>query len=137
MNNSNESYANNIKNVTVIGAGTMGNGICHVFAQCGYKVSMMDVSQQAMDKALVTIGKNFDRQIAKQTITETDKEKALANISTFTSMAEAMATADLVIEAATENIDLKIKIFKEIDAHAPEHCILSTNTSSISITRIS
>ena len=133
----NESYANNIKNVTVIGAGTMGNGICHVFAQCGYKVSMMDVSQDAMDRALVTIGKNFDRQIAKQTITEADKEKALANIATYTNMSEAMATADLMVEAATENIDLKIKIFKEIDAHAPDHCILATNTSSISITRIS
>ncbi|HMT36946.1 MAG TPA: 3-hydroxyacyl-CoA dehydrogenase NAD-binding domain-containing protein, partial [Chitinophagaceae bacterium] len=103
------SYANNIKNVTVIGAGTMGNGICHVFAQCGYKVSMMDVSQDAMNRALATIAKNFDRQIAKQSITEADKEKAMANIATYTSMAESMSTADLVIEAATENIDLKIK----------------------------
>jgi len=124
------SYANNIKNVTVIGAGTMGNGICHVFAQCGYKVSMMDVSQDAMNRALATIAKNFDRQIAKQSITEADKEKAIANIATYTSMAESMSTADLVI-------DLKIKIFKEIDTYAPEHCILATNTSSISITRIS
>ena len=131
------SYANNIKNVTVIGAGTMGNGICHVFAQCGYKVSMMDVSQDTMNRALATIAKNFDRQIAKQSITEADKEKAMANIATYTSMAESMSTADLVIEAATENIDLKIKIFKEIDTYAPEHCILATNTSSISITRIS
>jgi len=131
------SYANNIKNVTVIGAGTMGNGICHVFAQCGYKVSMMDVSQDAMNRALATIAKNFDRQIAKQSITEADKEKAMANIATYTSMTESMSTADLVIEAATENIDLKIKIFKEIDTYAPEHCILATNTSSISITRIS
>lgn len=135
-NESNESYANNIKNVTVIGAGTMGNGICHVFAQCGYKVSMMDVSQESLNKALATIGKNFDRQIAKQALTEADKEKALANISTFTEMKEAMANADIVIEAATENIDLKIKIFKDIDAYAPAHCILASNTSSISITRI-
>lgn len=133
----NESYAQNIRNITVIGAGTMGNGICHVFAQCGYKVSMMDVSQEALNKAIATISKNFDRQIAKQSITEADKEKALANIATYTTMKESMANADLVIEAATENIDLKIKIFKEIDAHAPDHCILSTNTSSISITRIS
>ena len=133
----NDSYAQNIKNITVIGAGTMGNGICHVFAHCGYNVSLMDVSQEALNKAMVTISRNFDRQIAKQTITEAEKDKALANIATYTSMAESMSSADLVIEAATENIDLKIKIFKEIDANAPAHCILSTNTSSISITRIS
>ena len=127
----------NIKNVTVIGAGTMGNGICHVFAQHGYNVSMMDVSQEAMNKAMGTIAKNMDRQIAKQTMTETEKETALAKIATYTDMAEALKDADLVVEAATENIDLKMKIFESIDKHAPDNCILATNTSSISITRIS
>jgi 3-hydroxybutyryl-CoA dehydrogenase len=130
------SYASHIKNVTVIGAGTMGNGICHVFAQCGYNVNMMDVSQDAMNRAIATIGKNMDRQIAKQAITEADKEKALSLINTYTSMQDALADADLVVEAATENIDLKLKIFEQLDALAPEKCILATNTSSISITRI-
>ncbi len=125
-----------IKNVTVIGAGTMGNGICHVFAQNGYQVSMMDVSQEAMNKALATIGKNMDRQIAKQGMTEEEKIASLSRITTYTDMAASMKDADLVIEAATENIDLKIKIFESIDKHAPANCILATNTSSISITRI-
>lgn len=137
MNGNSHKGAQAIRNVTVIGAGTMGNGICHIFAQSGYNVSMMDVSQDAMNRAIATIGKNMDRQIAKQTLAESDKEAALARIATYTVMSEALATADLVIEAATENIDLKIKIFKEIDAYAPAHCILATNTSSISITRIS
>lgn len=131
-----ESYANQIKNITIIGSGTMGNGICHVFAQHGYNVHLMDISQPALDKAIITISKNFDRQIAKQTLTEEDKKKALNNITTFTNMQESMTNADIVIEAATENIDLKLKIFKEIDTYAPENCILATNTSSISITRI-
>jgi 3-hydroxybutyryl-CoA dehydrogenase len=126
-----------IKNITVIGAGTMGNGICHVFSQHGFNVSMMDVSQEAMNKAMVTISKNMDRQIAKQTMTEAEKELALSKIATYTEMSEALKDADLVIEAATENIELKMKIFETIDAHAPERCILATNTSSISITRIS
>lgn len=125
-----------IKNITVIGAGTMGNGICHVFAQHGYNVSMMDVSQEAMNKAITTIGKNMDRQIAKGAFTEAEKMEALAKIATYTDMAKALEDADLVVEAATENIDLKMKIFEQIDAHAPEKCILATNTSSISITRI-
>lgn len=125
-----------IKNITVIGAGTMGNGICHVFAQHGYNVSMMDVSQEAMNKAIATIGKNMDRQIAKGAFTETEKMEALSKIATYTDMAKALEDADLVVEAATENIDLKMKIFEQIDAHAPEKCILATNTSSISITRI-
>lgn len=129
-------YSANIKNVTVIGAGTMGNGICHVFAQHGYKVSMMDVNQSALDKAINTIAKNLDRQLQKQLITEEEKLHALANIKTYTQMAEAVADADLVVEAATENIDLKIKIFKELDSLCPEKTILATNTSSISITRI-
>lgn len=125
-----------IKNITVIGAGTMGNGICHVFAQHGYNVSMMDVSQEAMNKAITTIGKNMDRQIAKGAFTEAEKMDALSKIATYTDMAKALEDADLVVEAATENIDLKMKIFEQIDAHAPEKCILATNTSSISITRI-
>ncbi len=125
-----------IKNVTVIGAGTMGNGICHVFANHGYNVSMMDVSQEAMNKAMATIAKNMDRQIAKQMMTEAEKEASLGRIATYTEMSEALKDADLVVEAATENIDLKMKIFESIDAHAPEKCILATNTSSISITRI-
>lgn len=126
-----------IKNITVIGAGTMGNGICHVFAQHGYNVSMMDVSQDAMNKAMITIGKNMDRQISKQAMTEEEKLASLSRIATYTDMAESLKDADLVIEAATESIDLKLKIFESIDKHAPEKCILATNTSSISITRIS
>jgi 3-hydroxybutyryl-CoA dehydrogenase len=117
-----------IKNVTVIGSGTMGNGICHVFAQAGFKVNMMDINQAAMDKALLTIAKNMDRQIAKAA--------ALANISTYTDMASAVKDADLVVEAATENIDLKLKIFKQLDECSPEKTILASNTSSISLTRI-
>lgn len=125
-----------IKNITVVGSGTMGNGICHVFAQAGFKVSMMDINQAAMDKALVTIGKNMDRQIAKGTMTEEAKTTALANISTFTEMATAVKDADLVVEAATENIDLKVKIFQQLDELSPEKTILASNTSSISLTRI-
>jgi 3-hydroxybutyryl-CoA dehydrogenase len=125
-----------IKNITVIGAGTMGNGICHVFAQFGYNVSMLDISQEAMNKAVANIGKNMDRQIAKQLLTEEQKQEALARIATFTDMKEAVKEADLVVEAATENIDLKIKIFQQLDEVAPAHTILSSNTSSISITRI-
>lgn len=125
-----------IKNVTVIGSGTMGNGICHVFAQAGFKVNMMDINQAAMDKALLTIGKNMDRQIAKAAMTEEAKAAALANISTFTDMASAVKDADLVVEAATENIDLKVKIFQQLDELSPEKTILASNTSSISLTRI-
>lgn len=125
-----------LQNVAIIGAGTMGNGIAHVFAQFGYKVTMLDISQNALDKALATIGKNLDRQIAKNILTENDKIAALANITTATDFVAAVSHADLVVEAATENIDLKIKIFKDIDKVAPAHAILATNTSSISITRI-
>lgn len=125
-----------IKNVTVIGSGTMGNGICHVFAQAGFKVNMMDINQAAMDKALLTIAKNMDRQIAKAAMTEEAKAAALANISTYTDMASAVKDADLVVEAATENIDLKLKIFKQLDECSPEKTILASNTSSISLTRI-
>lgn len=125
-----------LKIVTVIGSGTMGNGICHVFAQSGFNVHMMDINQAAMDKALGTIGKNMDRQIAKNALTEEDKQAALGRITTYTDLAAAVKDADIVIEAATENIDLKVKIFEQLDALCPEHCILATNTSSISITRI-
>lgn len=125
-----------ITNVTVIGSGTMGNGICHVFAQSGFEVSMMDIKQEALDKAIATIAKNMDRQVAKGTLTEADKTQALARISTHTDMAEAVKNAHLVVEAATENIDLKLNIFRQLDALSPAGCILASNTSSISITRI-
>jgi 3-hydroxybutyryl-CoA dehydrogenase len=125
-----------MKNVCVIGAGTMGNGIAHVFAQNGFEVSLVDVSQDQLNRALSTISKNFDRQVSKGTISLETKENALKNISTNTSLASGVSNADLVIEAATENIDLKLNIFKQIDEHAPANCILATNTSSISITRI-
>jgi 3-hydroxybutyryl-CoA dehydrogenase len=125
-----------IQIVTVIGSGTMGNGICHVFAQHGFNVRLMDINQLALDKAMATIGKNIDRQIAKGLLTEEDKTAALGRITTLTDTAEAVKDADLVIEAATENIDLKVKIFQQLDKLCPEHTILATNTSSISITRI-
>lgn len=125
-----------VNSVTVIGSGTMGNGICHVFAQCGFEVHMMDINQSALDKALATIGKNMDRQVAKGTLTEEAKAAALGRITTHTDMATAVANADLVVEAATENIDLKLNIFRQLDQLCPEHCILSSNTSSISLTRI-
>lgn len=125
-----------IKNVAVIGAGTMGNGIAHVFAQNGFAVSLIDVSQTQLDKAINVIKKNLDRQVAKNSIREEIKNKTIRNISTFTSIAEGVKVSDLVVEAATENLDLKLKIFKEIDEFAPANCILATNTSSISITKI-
>lgn len=124
------------KIVTVIGSGTMGNGICHVFAQSGFNVHMMDIKQDALDRAMGTIGKNMDRQVAKEKITEDQKTEALGRITTYTDMAEAVKDADLVVEAATENIELKTKIFEQLDELCPEHTILATNTSSISITRI-
>jgi 3-hydroxybutyryl-CoA dehydrogenase len=126
----------NIKNVSVIGAGTMGNGIAHVFAQAGFAVTLIDVNAAQLEKAIATIGKNFDRQIAKGTITEEVKAAALANITTVTDVAEGVKNAHLVVEAATENVELKLKIFKSIDEAAPQGCILATNTSSISITKI-
>ncbi|MDP2420727.1 3-hydroxybutyryl-CoA dehydrogenase [Sediminibacterium sp.] len=125
-----------IFNVTVIGAGTMGNGIAHVFAQKGFKVVLVDVQQAQLEKALATIGKNLDRMVAKGTIASEEKEETLANISTNTSVSNGVAAADLVVEAATENIELKLKIFGEIDAAAPANAILASNTSSISITKI-
>jgi len=125
-----------MKNIAVIGAGTMGNGIAHVFAQNGYNVQLIDVSEQALEKALATIGKNMDRMIAKEKINEAHKTAALDRLKTSTDMKSGVAHADLVVEAATENTDLKKKIFRDMDAHAPEGCILATNTSSISITQI-
>ena len=125
-----------IKNISVIGAGTMGNGIAHVFAQAGFAVNLIDVNAAQLEKAVATIGKNFDRQIAKGSITEEQKKSALDNIITVTDVAEGVKNADLVVEAATENIDLKLKIFKQMDEAAPAGCILATNTSSISITKI-
>lgn len=125
-----------MKNVAVIGAGTMGNGIAHVFAQFGYKVNLIDVSQASLDKAIATIGKNLDRQVAKGALTEADKDATLSNITTFTTIPDGVKSIDLVVEAATENIDLKLKIFKDLDAATEPHVILATNTSSISITKI-
>ncbi len=124
------------RNVSVIGAGQMGNGIAHVFAQAGFSVTLIDVNATQLEKAIATIGKNFDRQIAKGTITEDAKITALNNITTNTDIATGVAKAQLVVEAATENIDLKLKIFKAIDEAAPQGCILASNTSSISITKI-
>lgn len=126
----------NMKKIAVIGAGTMGNGIAHVFAQTGFQVALIDVSQEQLDKALATITKNFDRQIAKGTIGSEVKEMALGNIKTHFSLASGVRDADLIVEAATENIELKLKIFREMDEHAPTDCILASNTSSISITKI-
>jgi 3-hydroxybutyryl-CoA dehydrogenase len=125
-----------LQSITVIGAGTMGNGIAHVFAQTGFKVVMVDVQGSQLEKGLATIGKNIDRQIAKGLVTEEEKKKTLANLSTGTDLIKGVANADLVVEAATENIDLKLRIFESLDAAAPPAAILATNTSSISITRI-
>ncbi len=122
--------------IAVIGAGTMGNGIAHVFAQHNYKVNLIDVSAAALEKALGVIQKNLDRQVAKESITAEVKAQTLQNITTFTSVAEGVQNASLVVEAATENSALKLKIFTELDQHAPKDAILATNTSSISITRI-
>ena len=125
-----------MKNITVIGAGTMGNGIAHVFAQSGFNVNLVDVSQDSLDRGLKTIAGNLERMIAKAKITEEDKTATLNNITTYTDTAEAVKNADLVVEAATENLDLKLKIFKQIDEAAPANAILASNTSSISITKI-
>jgi len=125
-----------MKNITVIGAGTMGNGIAHVFAMKNYSVNLVDISQDALDRALGTISKNLDRMVKKEKISEEDKTSTLGNITTFTDLAEGVKNADLVVEAATENVDLKLKIFKSMDEAAPEGAILATNTSSISITKI-
>ena len=125
-----------MKNISVIGAGTMGNGIAHVFAQNGYQVNLIDVSQEALEKAVKTISRNLDRMVAKEKITELQKKNTLNNLTTISEIKSGVENAELVIEAATENLDIKLSIFKEIDLHSPKECILSTNTSSISITKI-
>lgn len=125
-----------MQKIAVIGAGTMGNGIAHVFAQHGFAVNLIDVSSPALDKALQTITKNLDRQVAKGTITEAAKADTIRNISLHTDLAIGVKEVSLVVEAATENIALKLKIFQDLDLHAPADAILATNTSSISITKI-
>ncbi len=125
-----------MKKVAVIGAGTMGNGICHVFAQSGFQVAMIDVSADALEKAKNTIAGNLDRMIKKGTITEADKATTLANIKTYTNLAEGASDVDLLVEAATERLDLKLKIFAEADQIVPDRAIMASNTSSISITKI-
>ena len=125
-----------MKNIAVIGAGTMGNGIAHVFAQNGFNVQLIDLNEAQLQKALATIAKNLDRQVAKGSLTEEQKAQTLANLSTTNSIETGVANAELVVEAATENVDLKLKIFQTLDANAPANCILASNTSSISITKI-
>jgi 3-hydroxybutyryl-CoA dehydrogenase len=125
-----------MKHIGVIGAGTMGNGIAHVFAQSGYSVRLIDLSQDALDKALSTISKNLDRMVTKEKISESDKTNTLNNIDTFTDISSAVKGLDLVVEAATENMDIKLKIFSQLDELCDAHTILGSNTSSISITKI-
>ena len=125
-----------MKRVAVIGAGTMGNGIAHVFAQSGHTVTLVDVHAATLERAQATIDRNLDRLVAKERISAEDKAATLARLTTSTEMRGAVSNADLVVEAATERLDLKLKIFEQLDAVAPEHCILATNTSSISITKI-
>lgn len=125
-----------MKNVTVIGSGTMGNGIAHTFAQCGYSVNLVDINENALQKALATITKNLDRQLQKGSISDDQKKATLANIHTLTDLAKAASGSDLVVEAASENLDIKLKIFKQLDECCSPHTILASNTSSISITQI-
>lgn len=125
-----------MKNIAVIGAGTMGNGIAHTFAQSGFKVQLIDISDASLKKGLETITKNLDRMVSKERITNEQKDETLHNITTYTDIAEGVKHAELVVEAATENLELKLKIFKQLDEVCPEHTILASNTSSISITQI-
>lgn len=125
-----------MENVAVIGAGTMGNGIAHTFAMNGFKVNLVDISAERLEQALKTIDKNLWRMVAKEKIKETKKEETIENITTHTNISEAVKNSDLIIEAASENLEVKLKIFKALDEHAPEKCILASNTSSISITKI-
>lgn len=125
-----------MKNIAVIGAGTMGNGIAHVFAQNGFEVNLIDISEDALKRAVATIEKNMNRMIQKEKISEKDKSDALGRLKTHTDMKNGVTNADLIVEAATENVDLKIKLFKQMDEYAPKQCVLATNTSSISITKM-
>ena len=125
-----------MKHVAVIGAGAMGNGIAHTFAQSGFKVNLIDISEASLERGMNTIAKNLDRMVAKEKITEADKAETLANITTFTTTEDGVKNVGLVVEAATENVDLKLKIFKQLSEVCPENTILATNTSSISITQI-
>jgi 3-hydroxybutyryl-CoA dehydrogenase len=125
-----------MKNIAVIGAGSMGNGIAHTFAQFGYKVSLIDVSQENLDKGLATITKNLDRMLSKEKISESDKNETLANITLYTDLAKGAEYAGLVVEAATENESIKLDLFKQLDEICPDDTILATNTSSIPITKI-
>lgn len=125
-----------MKNIAVIGSGTMGNGIAHTFAQFGFNVQLIDISQTALDRGIATISKNLDRMVSKEKISEEDKAATLQNITTYTDMKEGLKYASLVVEAATENLDLKLQIFKDLDRLCPDDTILATNTSSISITQI-
>lgn len=122
--------------ISVIGSGTMGNGIAHIFAQNGYQVSLIDINAGALEKAIQTISKNLDRQVAKSLLSEQQKVDALGRIKTFTVLAEGVSNADLVVEAATENMSIKLDLFRQLDAASPAHAILASNTSSISITKI-
>ena len=125
-----------MNNIAVIGAGTMGNGIAHVFAQNGFSVKLIDISEGALEKGISTISKNLDRMVTKERISEVDKIATLGNIQTFTDLKDGVTAVDLVVEAATERLDLKLQIFEQLDAEAPDNAILATNTSSISITQI-
>lgn len=125
-----------MKNIAVIGAGTMGNGIAHVFAQAGFEVNLIDISEKALDKAEATIKKNLDRLVKKDKITEADKKATLGRLHTSQDLKEGVKQAELVVEAATEKTELKLKIFQQLDEYCPANCILATNTSSISITQI-
>src|SRR5690554_5662305 len=125
-----------MENITVIGAGTMGNGIAHVFAQNGFKVNLVDVNAEALERAVKTIGKNLDRMVAREKLTEEQKSETLQRLTTTTDMKEGVKNAALVVEAATENEDLKLKIFRQLDELSPKDAVLATNTSSIPITRI-
>ena len=125
-----------MKNVAVIGAGAMGNGIAHTFAQFDYKVQLIDISEQSLKKGMTTISRNLDRMVAKEKISEEDKQRTLNNITTYTNLEEGVEYASLVVEAATENLELKLKIFRDLERFCPDDTILATNTSSISITQI-
>lgn len=125
-----------MKNIAVIGAGTMGNGIAHTFAQSGFTVRLVDISEKSIEKGMATIAANLDRMVAKGTITEDDRNKTIANIITYTDLKDGVAGADLVVEAATENVDLKLNIFRQLNELCKDDAILASNTSSISITQI-